>query len=421
MSRRTLRSQSCRASVAAFWRAGASCSAPIPPIDAYMTPIVACTTMQTSIWARRHGRKARCTCTPAVSRRSCKPERALRQLRRGRAQRSWKGIRLYGGVRDIIELNRYKYCGCQGWSVYICTPLLVVGSQYPLHLVVLWQSRGQIGCILDGMHRASRVSCLVPAVFAPFWVYGQASCETGSEAVARKGTLIVKFGGSAITEKAVFESLKRDVLLSSARGVQRAFDSGIWDRIVVVHGAGKIQVSPQVLQRPVLICHTAGSFGHFQAKQHALKNGRSSQSDDSTPSLTSWRTGLSLTRQSVQKLNLEVLAAHVATGLPAVAVSPFPTAITGHVANSVQPHINPNRSAVKQPGVLNHLLDLADSGLVPIIHGDIVLDDSQTCAVLGGDHIISWYGTVSTSFLSWLRVPLQRYESLTHCLPQAVP
>lgn len=167
---------------------------------------------------------------------------------------------------------------------------------------------------------------------------------------------------------------------------------------------------------------TSGSFGHFQAKKYALKNGRDSQDGDTTQASPSWRKGLSLTRQSVQKLNMEVLAAHVAAGLPAVTVSPFPTAITGRVAHSPESSINPYGSVVKQSGALSQLLALAEAGLVPIIHGDIVIDDSQTCAVLGGDHIISWYETViSTTALvkDYYEDTASRFVSFSGCVAKS--
>jgi isopentenyl phosphate kinase len=106
--------------------------------------------------------------------------------------------------------------------------------------------------------------------------------------------------------------------------------------------------------------------------------------------LPDWRKGLALTRQSVQKLNQQVLAAHIALGISAVAVSPFPSARTGQVNDSTQHRINAIGSVVKQSGALGEVITMSEHGLLPIVHGDIVLDDSQTCAVFGGDHIIAW-------------------------------
>jgi isopentenyl phosphate kinase len=92
----------------------------------------------------------------------------------------------------------------------------------------------------------------------------------------------------------------------------------------------------------------------------------------------------------VLKLNQAVLRAHVDLGLPAVTVSVFPSVITGQCKSSPLYPINPSGSTILAPGVLEQVEVLSRQGLLPVLHGDVVLDDSQTCAILGGDHIISW-------------------------------
>lgn len=56
----------------------------------------------------------------------------------------------------------------------------------------------------------------------------------------RGGTLIVKFGGSAITHKQEFETLKAKELMEAAFDIREAHNRGAWSRIILVHGAGEM-------------------------------------------------------------------------------------------------------------------------------------------------------------------------------------
>ena len=101
--------------------------------------------------------------------------------------------------------------------------------------------------------------------------------------------VLVKLGGSAITDKAIFETPQTKNLHDCCESVAQ---SG--KRHVVVHGAG--------------------SFGHFQAREHAVSKGTGDPK-------FSWR-GFALTRSSVCKLNGLVVDGLLAAGVAAVGVSP---------------------------------------------------------------------------------------------------
>jgi isopentenyl phosphate kinase len=155
--------------------------------------------------------------------------------------------------------------------------------------------------------------------------------------------LLVKLGGSAITEKAKFETLAAAPLDAAARAIARG-----GQRAVLMHGAG--------------------SFGHFQAREYAISKGAT---DGRT---ISWR-GFAATRASVTRLNRLVVDALVGAGVAAVGVSPFPQWRT--VA-----------AAPAHTHLASDLADLLAVGLVPVLHGDAVLDSSQGCAILSGDWIM---------------------------------
>eukprot|EP01041_Mallomonas_annulata_P006405 gene6405-12948_t len=163
-----------------------------------------------------------------------------------------------------------------------------------------------------------------------------------------QGVVLVKYGGSAITEKSNFETLNMDALNSTASQIKKIKQKQTKTSFVIVHGAG--------------------SFGHFQASKYGLSRGGSPES---------WAEGAALTRQSVVKLNGLVVQSHINQGISAVGVSLFPSLKT-------------NNKEIADIGVLSDISSILTSGLTPMIHGDVVLDSSQTCSIFSGDRIMFW-------------------------------
>jgi isopentenyl phosphate kinase len=167
----------------------------------------------------------------------------------------------------------------------------------------------------------------------------------------RSTLTLVKYGGSLITNKTIFETID-EISLGKATEVLRDFAAGQY--VVIVHGAG--------------------SFGHFSAKEYGLKTG-GRESD--------WQKGLAITRTSVQKLNRLVTDTHVAVGLPAVSLSLFPSMRTSGEGNLIEGNGE----------FLDRIADLILLGFLPILHGDVLLDDQNRCTVFSGDSIIKWLAT----------------------------
>ena len=84
--------------------------------------------------------------------------------------------------------------------------------------------------------------------------------------------------------------------------------------------------------------------------------------------------GFADTRRSVTKLNHLFIEALVREGVPAVGVSPFPAWSTdkGTLTSDSADHVK-------------RLLLL---GLVPVLHGDAVLDSTLGCTILSGDRVM---------------------------------
>ena len=72
------------------------------------------------------------------------------------------------------------------------------------------------------------------------------NCDAHTQVSASRNTVIVKLGGSAITVKDTFETLRDDSLNSTANQIRQLLQENYHINLVVVHGAG--------------------SFGHFQVR-----------------------------------------------------------------------------------------------------------------------------------------------------------
>ena len=59
-----------------------------------------------------------------------------------------------------------------------------------------------------------------------------------SDCNSNESILIVKYGGSAITDKATFETLKSQELERAADQLNQVYNGDVWSQIIVVHGAG---------------------------------------------------------------------------------------------------------------------------------------------------------------------------------------
>lgn len=154
-------------------------------------------------------------------------------------------------------------------------------------------------------------------------------------------TVVVKLGGSVITDKTTRETVDDDALadLASALG-----DAALSD-LVVVHGAG--------------------SFGHPVADEHG------------TSSTTATRDSAAVRDISgvMVRLNEMVVDALAAAGVPAV---------------PVHPHSACHRTA---DGTLQFPTDtlaaMLAEGFVPVLHGDVVTHASAGATILSGDEIVT--------------------------------
>ncbi len=147
----------------------------------------------------------------------------------------------------------------------------------------------------------------------------------------RPSVVVVKLGGSVITDKSVPFSYRGDVVNRLGEAMK---SSGLL--LVVVHGGG--------------------SFGHFVAKKYGLSSGRSSPSPE----------GVSETREAMFRLNACVCASLSAAGLHPYSFSPF------------------SLLDLEDDGGVSFIENLLAGGVTPVTFGDVV-HDGRGFRILSGD------------------------------------
>ena len=116
----------------------------------------------------------------------------------------------------------------------------------------------------------------------------------------------------------------------------------------------------------LLVGHGSGSFGHQAAVQFGTRRGVSSP--------TEWH-GFAEVWYQASTLNRIVLEALRRAGLPAVTLSPFAS-------------VRAEDGRVRQwdPGALQECLD---RGLLPVIHGDVILDSARGGTILSTEDLFA--------------------------------
>jgi len=164
--------------------------------------------------------------------------------------------------------------------------------------------------------------------------------------------VVAKIGGSACTQKAQFETLNETAL------------NAVADQLAKFSKEGKT----------LAIVHGAGSFGHKQAREFGVSKGAEGVGASTLPERL--LEGFAKTRLSVTTLNKYVISALVSRGMPAVTISPCP--FVGTTSKKLSGSRLPSSTTQGVFGLL-------DRGLVPVVHGDAILDEAQGCAILSGD------------------------------------
>ena len=152
---------------------------------------------------------------------------------------------------------------------------------------------------------------------------------------------ILKIGGSVITHKDQYFSPHME-------NIERL--------------AGEIAESRD---KSMIIIHGAGSFGHPVAKKHSISDGLKSKDQ---------LIGFSETHQAMTRLNQIIVDTLLEAGVPAFGISASSMLITiGTRLDDI------DLSIIKR---------LLETGLIPVMYGDAVLDAEQGFAILSGDQLV---------------------------------
>ena len=154
--------------------------------------------------------------------------------------------------------------------------------------------------------------------------------------------ILIKLGGSVITDKKSDCAINHDQLSFVASAISRAATAGI----VIIHGAG--------------------SCGHPEAKHYRLDRGAVAGQTD----------GIYVTHRAVSRLNDAVVEALREKGVPAVGVHPLHTAVADN-----------GRLVAFECRHLEKMLMLK---MVPVIHGDVVMDLSRGACIVSGDQLVRY-------------------------------
>jgi len=154
--------------------------------------------------------------------------------------------------------------------------------------------------------------------------------------------LIVKLGGSVITDKRRRFAVKRAVLKRLARELAAA-------------------------EQPLVVVHGGGSFGHPLASEYGIAEGYRNERQ---------LMGFSLTHRAMEELNAHVIKALQKVGMSAIAIQPSACAVIGD-----------GRIKSMELEPVRKLLEL---GLVPVLYGDAVADRSKGMGILSGDQLVAY-------------------------------
>lgn len=159
--------------------------------------------------------------------------------------------------------------------------------------------------------------------------------------------LLVKLGGSLITDKRQPETPRLDLLQQLAQEVATAR-----------------RQNPHL---PLVIGHGSGSFGHLYGKRYGTRAG--------VQNAEQWY-GFALTGDAAARLNRLVTTALLAAGVPAWSIQPGAglRCVAGQIV----------------AGPLENVRQALAHGLVPVLYGDVALDDVRGGTIVSTEEIFSW-------------------------------
>lgn len=159
--------------------------------------------------------------------------------------------------------------------------------------------------------------------------------------------IFLKLGGSLITDKRQTETVREEVL-----------------RRLATELAAVRQAHPPIR---LLVAHGSGSFGHVHAKRYGTRAGVHTAEE--------WM-GFALTADAAARLNRKVIAALLQAGVPAWSIQPgaLLRCADGQIAR----------------GMIDNIERALTCGVVPVVFGDVALDDVRGGTIASTEEIFEW-------------------------------
>jgi isopentenyl phosphate kinase len=160
-----------------------------------------------------------------------------------------------------------------------------------------------------------------------------------------KGLIFVKLGGSLITDKSKPYMERPDVIKRLAQEIHRARQNGA----------------------KILIGHGGGSYPHEPAKKYQTQKGFAFPES---------RKGLALVQDAAARLNRIVIKALIDAGEDAISFQPSSFCLAS--------------SSRITEGYTKAIEKALESGMLPVVYGDVGFDLSQGCCILSTEEIFSF-------------------------------
>lgn len=159
--------------------------------------------------------------------------------------------------------------------------------------------------------------------------------------------LLLKLGGSLITDKTSVETVRHDVLARLANEIAQAREERPGLRLIVGHGSG--------------------SFGHIPAARHGTRHG--------VAGVAAWR-GFAEVSAAALRLNRIVTEALLRSGVPAISLQPSASAVC----------VDGRLDSMSMTSIETAL----SVGLVPVIHGDVAFDEVRGGTIVSTEEIMAY-------------------------------
>lgn len=163
----------------------------------------------------------------------------------------------------------------------------------------------------------------------------------------KKPIIIIKLGGSILTDKNKPFSIKDQIIDDIISQISLYIGTNENPKLIIIHGAG--------------------SFGHPVAKSYSIQDGLN-------PKTPNQKFGLAKTHQSVKELNMIIINKFLKKK----------TSVLSLIPSSMFVKTNSN---LKFMGI-EQIESLLNLGIIPVLFGDILLHTSKNFSIISGDKII---------------------------------